>query len=222
MERRMEMRCNKCGLENPKHSKFCRKCGTTFGAHPTCPQCGTENTGDSLFCTVCGAKLSGSQKLAKGTRRKCRNCGGFNELDASFCSVCGKEMIKKPKGDHKQPPAAPSYKTIALVIGMIFLVGISVTLAINFSKKESLSTLASTPVQSSTAAGTVDEAKVIAVAKNFRCACGSCGELPLATCQCDRPRGALEEKGFIREKLANGFTVEQVIEQLDKKYGHRV
>jgi hypothetical protein len=36
------------------------------------------------------------------------------------------------------------------------------------------------------------------------------------------PKGAVEEKNFIREKLAEGFTVEQVIELLDKKYGHRV
>jgi len=68
----------------------------------------------------------------------------------------------------------------------------------------------------------VKEAQVIAVAKNFRCACGGCGELPLATCECDMPKGAVEEKRFIREKLVEGFSVEQVIELLDKKYGHRV
>jgi ribosomal protein L40E len=216
------MKCNKCGLENPKNSKFCRKCGTNLGVHLTCRQCGTGNPGDSLFCSVCGAKLSGSKKSVKGTQRKCRNCGGFNDLDASVCVVCGEEMIRKPKKDQKQQAGGASYKTIALVIGVIFLVGISVTLAINFTKKENLSNVASTPVQASTSATPVDEAMVIAVAKNFRCACGSCGELPLATCQCDRPSGALEEKGFIREKLAAGFTVEKVIELVDKKYGHRV
>lgn len=68
----------------------------------------------------------------------------------------------------------------------------------------------------------MDEAKVIAVAGNFKCACGGCGELPLETCTCDMPRGSVEEKKFIREKLAEGFTVEQVIELLDKEYGHRI
>lgn len=68
----------------------------------------------------------------------------------------------------------------------------------------------------------VDEAQVIAVAENFKCACGGCGELPLATCECDMPKGAMEEKNFIRQKLAEGLTVEQVIELVDKKYGHRV
>jgi ribosomal protein L40E len=216
------MKCNKCGLENQKQAKFCRKCGTSFGVRLACRQCGTENPGDSSFCSVCGARLSESKKSVKGTQRKCRNCGGFNDLDASVCMVCGEEMIRKAKKDHKQQAGRPSYKTIAFVIGMIFLVGISVTLAVNFAKKERPSDLPSAPVQTSTAAVTVDEASVIAVAKNFRCACGRCGELPLATCQCDRPSGALEEKGFIREKLAAGFTVEKVIELVDKKYGHRV
>jgi cytochrome c-type biogenesis protein CcmH/NrfF len=68
----------------------------------------------------------------------------------------------------------------------------------------------------------VDEAKVIAVAKNFKCPCGGCGEDPLETCTCDMPKGAVETKSFIREKLSEGFTVEQVIELVDKKYGHRV
>ncbi len=53
---------------------------------------------------------------------------------------------------------------------------------------------------------------LIAVAENFKCACGGCGELPLATSECDMPKGSVEEKNFIREKLAEGSTVEQVIE----------
>jgi cytochrome c-type biogenesis protein CcmH/NrfF len=52
--------------------------------------------------------------------------------------------------------------------------------------------------------------------------CGTSLELPLATCNCDMPKGSVEEKSFIRAKLAEGHTEEQVIELLDKKYGHRV
>jgi hypothetical protein len=63
------------------------------------------------------------------------------------------------------------------------------------------------------------EKKVQLVASNFRCACGGCGELPLAECQCDMPRGAVEEKGFIRNKLKGGYTVDQVIAMVDKTYG---
>ena len=215
------MKCIKCGLENPKHSKFCRKCGEALRILRRCPQCGSENPGDSLFCVVCGAVLSEVQKSAKGKQRKCRACGHFNDLETRFCVTCGEEMIKVPKENFNRQSVGPSYKTIALVIGMIFLAGLAVKLAITFSKGESLSKLNPTPVLTSTPMVQVDEAQVIAVAKNFKCACGGCGELPLATCNCDMSKGSVEEKRFIREKLAEGFTVEQVIELLDRKYGHR-
>ncbi len=220
--RRMEMKCVNCGLENPRHSKFCRKCGVALGAHLKCSQCGSENPGDSLFCIVCGARLTGTQKLARGNQRKCKNCGHFNELEALFCVDCGEEMIKVPKENPKRQSVGPSYKTIALMIGMIFLAGLAVKLAITLSKDGGLLRLNSTSAPTSTPTARVDETQVIAVAKNFKCACGGCGELPLATCDCDMPKGAIEEKNFIRGRLAEGFTVEQVIEQLDNRYGHRV
>ena len=74
---------------------------------------------------------------------------------------------------------------------------------------------------SSLASNTLED-QIRQVALNFKCACGGCGELPLAECQCDMPRGAVEEKKFIRTKLNEGFTVPQVIELLDKEYGLRV
>lgn len=215
------MKCNQCGLENPKQSKFCRKCGTSFGVHLKCPQCSSENPGDSSFCIVCGAGLSGIQKSVKGNQRKCRNCDRFNELDALFCTFCGEEITKLPKESLKKQSGGPSYKTIVLFIGIIFLLGTFVKLGTTFFKEESRSRLSSSPVPISRSVK-VDEAQVMAVAKNFKCACGGCGELPLATCNCDMPKGSVEEKNFIREKLVEGFSVEQVIELLDKKYGHRV
>ena len=66
------------------------------------------------------------------------------------------------------------------------------------------------------------ENQVLQVAVNFKCACGGCGELPLAECQCDMSRGAVEEKSFIRTKLAEGNSVPEVIELVDQEYGHRV
>ncbi len=215
------MKCNQCGLKNPKQSKFCRKCGTSLVVRLRCVWCGAENPGDSVFCTGCGERLSEASKSTKGTQRKCKGCGQFNELDALFCIACGKEIIKASGEDRKRQLAGPSYKMITLVIGMVFLIGIFVKLGTTFfteqttSKTPSSSGSVSRPIK-------VDESQVIAVAKNFKCACDGCGELPLATCECDMPKGAVEEKRFIREKLAEGFTVEQVIELLDKKYGHRV
>ena len=66
------------------------------------------------------------------------------------------------------------------------------------------------------------ESRVRLVAANFRCACGQCGELYLIDCTCDMPRGAMEEKKFIRRKLRQGMTVDQVITLTDQQYGHRI
>ena len=66
------------------------------------------------------------------------------------------------------------------------------------------------------------ESRVKLVAANFRCACGRCGELFLVDCTCDMPRGAKEEKEFIRKRLRQGLTVEQVTDLVDKEYGHRI
>jgi hypothetical protein len=130
-------------------------------------------------------------------------------------------MMKVPAENPGRPSVGPSYQTIALVIGMILLAGFAVKLAVTFSRGGRL-IRSDSAAAVSTRAANVDESQVIAVARNFKCACGGCGELPLATCQCEMDKGSVEEKRFIREKLAEGFTVEQVIEQLDKKYGHRV
>ena len=66
------------------------------------------------------------------------------------------------------------------------------------------------------------EGQVRLVAANFKCACGQCGELFLIDCTCDMARGAVEEKNFIRNKLRQGMTVDQVINLMDQEYGHKI
>ena len=66
------------------------------------------------------------------------------------------------------------------------------------------------------------DSKFHAVVSQFRCACGGCGELPLVECECDMPRGAQTEKAFVREKLEQGLTVDEVIQAVDELYGHRI
>ncbi len=217
------MKCHQCGLENPESSKFCRKCGVPLGeALLRCALCASDNPGDSTFCMECGEKLTVTRKAVKGTQRKCRNCGQFNELDALFCVACGEEIIRRPKKTNKRESGDPSGKTIALVIIIVILASFFVKKVITVFQREEPSTVPSSYVSDRVSISRVDEAKVIAVARNFKCACGGCGELPLETCECDMPKGSVEEKNFIREKLAKRLTVNQVIELLDKKYGHRI
>ncbi len=66
------------------------------------------------------------------------------------------------------------------------------------------------------------ESQVRLVAANFKCACGGCGELFLVDCTCDMPRGAKEEKDFIRENLMQGLNIDEVIVRVEKEYGHRI
>ena len=66
------------------------------------------------------------------------------------------------------------------------------------------------------------EGQIRLVAANFKCACGQCGELFLIDCTCDMPRGAVEEKNYIRNKLRQGLTVDQVITLMDQEYGHKI
>ena len=70
--------------------------------------------------------------------------------------------------------------------------------------------------------GDTISSQVKLVAANFKCACGGCGELFLVDCTCDMPKGAKEEKSFIRNQLERGLSVEQVIQLVEKKYGHRI
>jgi hypothetical protein len=66
------------------------------------------------------------------------------------------------------------------------------------------------------------EGQVRLVAANFRCACGGCGELFLVDCTCDMPRGAKEEKDFIRKNLVQGLNIDEVIARVEQEYGHRI
>ena len=66
------------------------------------------------------------------------------------------------------------------------------------------------------------DGQVWLVASNFRCACGGCGELPLVECDCNMPRGAIEEKKFIRDNLKKRLPVNEVINRVEKKYGLKI
>ncbi len=217
------MRCVQCGTENQKQAKFCKKCGASPRISPHCSRCGADNAGDSAFCTECGEKLPAPQKSVKGTQRKCKNCGEFNSLDAIVCVACGEEIVSSPKENVPRRSSGPSFRAVALVVGIIFLFGIFVQIGMTVFKQDRSSQAPSSSASvRQPSFGKVDEAQVVAVARNFKCACGGCGEDALESCTCDMPKGAVEEKNFIREKLAEGLTVEQVIELVDKKYGHRV
>ena len=65
-----------------------------------------------------------------------------------------------------------------------------------------------------------DPDDVLMVVKAFDCPCGNCA-LTLVECTCDHARGAVEVKGFIKERFEAGVSADLVIDEVDKKYGGR-
>ena len=149
-------------------------------------------------------------------------------------------MAKKKKTRSQQTRQQPvqqkqtNYWMITTIVAVVLLVGVSAKTM--FSPRENTRSII--PIQSTTGQPITIQPKTVVptattlvtnsaedqvrqVAVNFKCACGGCGELPLAECQCDMPKGAVEEKNFIRTELAEGYTVPEVIELLDQEYGHR-
>jgi hypothetical protein len=102
---------------------------------------------------------------------------------------------------------------------LVFMLTVLIVAFYAFSSRETPN--ARKPYASSSQADMPFDGLVHIVAMEFLCACGGCGELPLIDCYCDMPRGALEEKQFILEKLREGLTPDQVIQAVEEVYGHR-
>lgn len=128
---------------------------------------------------------------------------------------------KRPAAQPKAKPAGwqPSYWMIVAFIAIFFAGGVMIKAL--FTPTASLPTGVSN-YKPASAAGSEIVGQVQLVAANFRCACGGCGELFLIDCTCDMPRGAKEEKDFIRRNLQQGLTVDEVITLVEKEYGHRI
>lgn len=128
---------------------------------------------------------------------------------------------RRPGSQPKAKPAGwqPSYWMIVALIAILFVGGVMIKIIFssNISTTTGISNYAPASDVNSEFAG-----QVRLVAANFRCACGGCGELFLIDCTCDMPRGAKEEKDFIRRKLQQGISIDEVINLVEKEYGHRI
>jgi cytochrome c-type biogenesis protein CcmH/NrfF len=113
----------------------------------------------------------------------------------------------------------PSYWLIVTAIFFFFAAGIVVKIL--FAPVSGSNIVSANP-QTTSINNAAIESQIKLVAANFRCACGGCGELFLVDCTCDMPRGAKEEKDFIRDKLRQGLTVDQVVDLVDNEYGHKI
>jgi len=66
------MKCQKCGAENPEGQKFCGECGHNLEEPPQarlgvvkCPNCGFDNPEGRRFCADCGSMIPRRPREAK-------------------------------------------------------------------------------------------------------------------------------------------------------------
>ncbi len=117
----------------------------------------------------------------------------------------------------------PSPWMVIAIIAIIFSVGLVLKISLVPSQGSSdRGVSARRSVQNQPWDTTLDTKEVLYVASKFKCACGGCGELPLDECHCQMPRGAAEERTFIRDKLALGLTADEVADLVETRYGLRV
>ena len=57
---------------------------------------------------------------------------------------------------------------------------------------------------------------VLAIASDFICACGQCGERELVACTCDT---AIREKNYIRDLLNKNYDRETIVTTLETMFG---
>jgi cytochrome c-type biogenesis protein CcmH/NrfF len=124
----------------------------------------------------------------------------------------------KRNPSHKKTGQASFWK-ITAILAVLFCIALIAKIIMTPTPAQHPAISQTTPLTPSTG---LEETNVQLVASEFECACGHCGKTALMNCSCDRPHGALEEKGFIRMKLREGHSVEQVIQLLEQEYGHRI
>jgi len=93
--------CDKCGGENPQHSRFCNSCGSRLEpkeVHPSprrekdetpCPRCGKPAPPYVSFCPHCAFSLKPEPQVDRQPERgRCPECGRLMAPGATTCTAC--------------------------------------------------------------------------------------------------------------------------------------
>src|SRR6516164_9735137 len=108
------MRCSKCGSDNPVGKKFCEDCGAPL--ENRCPKCGAETTAGKRFCGECGAALGDAAPAAAAARTApvAASAGGERRhLTVLFCDLVGSTEIAARLDPEEWREVVASYHRVA-------------------------------------------------------------------------------------------------------------
>lgn len=176
-----------------------------------CKECGHENNPEARFCGACGALLEASRDEHRLVL--CTNCHSKNMPGSKYCAGCGvalghrvddrrhkhghrQDQPKKKLRPHEGKGWTHPYALTFLILSGLSLVFYVVAINTIVKRQERPARIIEAKTKD-----LVLEAKVLEVASEFICSCGTCGEKPLDICRCDT---AIEERQFIRTALQAG------------------
>lgn len=192
-----------------------------------CNECGAENRNDARFCADCGVELR-KVETPKDTKA-CFNCDFENTRDAKFCASCGVELRRhhEHQSHHhhqqqkqlkrKEKRVNPRLKWHPALVGLLIIGGVTLLLTIPYITGNSPGRKPQPErIIEQRSSDPKIEAKVIEVASQFICSCGTCGEEPLDVCSCNT---AVQERQFIRNAFQSGQTADQIVAAVNSTYG---
>ncbi len=191
------MKCNNCGSENSNDNKFCTECGTELKAASEsiyCPKCGAENSKDSNFCVNCGSRIQSKQKKHSVNNKKKQQNRTRNNKPAKRLTII--DIFQENKA--------------LSVIGLL-IVAFIIIQVLPGEKQRPLTN----NFQTNNGFGFANS-RVTDIASKFICSCGTCGELPLESCDCPTAR---EEKAFIQSQITAKKSDAEIIKSVNSKYG---
>ena len=188
-----------------------------------CKNCGIENEADARFCVNCGTAFADAEDVQSD--RICPWCDSHVPYGSNFCTCCYADITNQPPAPASQSKRIEKKKrrievgskrlwNPAVVMVVLFLGGVLCIAAFKWLLSPNAPDRVFT--RSVGSADPALEARVQTIAAKFVCSCGSCGELPLDTCTCDR---AVQERQYIRTYLQQGQSSEQAIAAVRTTFG---
>lgn len=196
------MKCESCGKNNPENHLYCSYCGELLRKKTVCSRCSEELPQNSKYCIYCGAKstVPGRPPSARSMpRRK---------------SFKARQRVKTSKNRTEAGKNRWSQIAISVFVGVTAAVVVGLMISPRLPRSQNLN--AGPKVNVTWAEG------VQQIAANFNCPCEKCGVIRLDLCTCDIAKGAVETKSYIQNLLNQKLDTEEIIQKVEKRYGHKI